>query len=85
MKKGSRIINCARGGTVNEEALANAIKEGHIAGAAFDVYENEPPEEGNPLVGLKQFIGVPHLGASTAEGQARAGSEVARIVIEFTR
>lgn len=83
MKKGVRIVNCARGGTIDEEALAGAIKEGHVSGAAFDVYENEPPEKNNPLIALEQFIGVPHLGASTAEGQARAGQEVARIVIEY--
>jgi D-3-phosphoglycerate dehydrogenase len=85
MKRGTRIINCARGGTIDETALATAIKEGHIAGAAFDVYESEPPGKENPLVELEQFIGVPHLGASTAEGQARAGAEVAKIVIQFTK
>lgn len=83
MKRGARIINCARGGTIDEEALANAIKKGHIAGAAFDVFEKEPPDTNNPLLKLEQFICVPHLGASTAEGQARAGAEVARIVLEF--
>lgn len=83
MKKGARIINCARGGTIDEEALASALASGHIAGAAFDVFEKEPPEAGNPLLRLENFICVPHLGASTAEGQARAGAEVARIVIEW--
>ena len=83
MKKGAKIINCARGGTIDEEALANAIKEGHISGAAFDVFEIEPPDGNNPLIGLEAFIGVPHLGASTAEGQARAGLDVANIVIDF--
>lgn len=85
MKKGARLINCARGGTVDEDALANAIKEGHIAGAAFDVFEKEPPEADNALLSLEQFICVPHLGASTAEGQARAGAEVANIVINFSK
>ena len=78
-------MNCARGGTIDEEALANAIKEGHIAGAAFDVFEKEPPEQTNPLFELDAFIGVPHLGASTAEGQARAGAEVAEIIVNFSR
>jgi len=85
MKKGARIVNCARGGTIDEEALASAIKEGHIAGAAFDVFEKEPPETSNPLFELDAFIGVPHLGASTKEGQARAGTEVASIIVNFSK
>jgi len=85
MKKGAKVINCARGGTIDEEALANAIKEGHISGAALDVFEKEPPDANNPLLGLEEFICVPHLGASTKEGQARAGAEVAKIVIEFCK
>lgn len=85
MKKGVRIVNCARGGTIDETALATAIKEGQVAGAALDVFEKEPPEKDNPLIALEQFVGAPHLGASTAEGQARAGDEVADIVIEFAR
>lgn len=85
MKKGVRIINCARGGLVDEKALAEAIESGHVAGAAFDVFENEPPGPANPLLALENFICVPHLGAYTAEGQARVGAEVARIVIEFVR
>jgi D-3-phosphoglycerate dehydrogenase len=83
MKKGVRIINTARGCLVNEPALAEAVKSGHVAGAAFDVYEKEPPQKDNPLFGLPQVICVPHLGASTVEGQLRAGSEVARIISEF--
>lgn len=85
MKKGVRIVNCSRGGTVDEQALANAIKEGYVAGAAFDVFEKEPIEETNPLIGLDAFIGAPHLGAAAAEGQARAGDGVANIAIEFSR
>lgn len=85
MKKGVRIINCARGGIVDENAVASAIKAGHVAGAAFDVFEKEPPEAENPLLALEQFISVPHLGASTAEGQARAEDEVAKIVIEYCK
>lgn len=83
MKKGVSLINTARGCLINETALAEAVKSGHVAGAAFDVFEKEPPPKDNPLFNLPQVICVPHLGASTAEGQLRAGSEVSRIVREF--
>lgn len=85
MKQGVRIINCSRGGIVDEEALAAAIKTGQVAGAAFDVFEKEPPDRDNPLLKLDSFICSPHIGAYTAEGQARASEEAARIVIEFVR
>ncbi|MBI2345741.1 MAG: aminotransferase class V-fold PLP-dependent enzyme [Deltaproteobacteria bacterium] len=83
MKRGARIINTARGGLIDEPALAEAIREGHIAGAALDVYATEPPGTDNPLMQLPQVITVPHLGGSTAEGQHRAGLEVARLIMEF--
>ncbi|PIR20428.1 MAG: 3-phosphoglycerate dehydrogenase [Deltaproteobacteria bacterium CG11_big_fil_rev_8_21_14_0_20_47_16] len=83
MKKGARIINTARGGLIDEQALADAIKSGQIGGAAIDVFAKEPTEKDNPLFNLPQCICVPHLGASTAEGQLRAGAEVARIIREF--
>ena len=63
-KKGVRIINCARGGLVDEAALADAIKSGHVAGAGFDVFEVEPATE-SPLFGLPNVVVTPHLGAST--------------------
>lgn len=85
MKKGVRIVNTARGGLIDEAALAEAVKSGHVAGAAFDVFEQEPPAKDNPLFACPQVICVPHLGASTAEGQTRAGSEVARIICEFQK
>ena len=68
MKKGAKIINCARGGLVNEKDLANFIKKGHISGAAFDVFSIEPAKN-NPLFGLDEVIVTPHLGASTEEAQ----------------
>jgi D-3-phosphoglycerate dehydrogenase len=83
MKKGVRVINTARGGLIDEAALIKAIQSGQVAGAAFDVYEKEPPAKDLPLFSVPQIICVPHLGASTAEGQLRAGSEVARIIREF--
>ncbi|HSB28736.1 MAG TPA: phosphoglycerate dehydrogenase [Pyrinomonadaceae bacterium] len=69
MKPGARIINCARGGLVDEEALFEAIKNGVIAGAALDVFSQEPPPAGSPLLELDQVIVTPHLGASTTEAQ----------------
>src|SRR5258707_11010365 len=67
-KPGVRIINCARGGLVDEAALADAIKTGHVAGAALDVFENEPAES-SPLFDLENVVCTPHLGAATAEAQ----------------
>ncbi|MFP4321071.1 MAG: hydroxyacid dehydrogenase [Anaerolineales bacterium] len=69
MKNGVRIINVARGSLINETDLAEAIKAGKVAGAALDVYSQEPPPEDNPLVGLDGVVHTPHLGASTHEAQ----------------
>ncbi len=77
MKKGARIINCARGGLVDEEALYDAIKNGSIAGAAIDVFAQEPPPPDHPLLGLDQVIATPHLGASTTEAQEGVAFTVA--------
>lgn len=81
MKDNVRIINCARGGIIDEEALADAIESGKIAGAALDVYENEPPE-GQRIVALPQVITTPHLGASTVEAQQNVAVSVAKQCIE---
>jgi len=75
-KKGVRIINCARGGLVDEEALAELIKSGHVAGAAFDVFSVEPATE-NPLFGLPGVVCTPHLGAATTEAQENVALQVA--------
>jgi D-3-phosphoglycerate dehydrogenase len=75
-KKGVRIINCARGGLVDEEALAELIKSGHVAGAAFDVFAQEPATE-NPLFNLPNVVCTPHLGASTTEAQENVALQVA--------
>ena len=77
MKDGVRIINCARGGIVDEKALFDAIKGGKVAGAALDVFETEPPLE-SPLLALDQVIVTPHLGASTVEAQQNVAISVAR-------
>jgi D-3-phosphoglycerate dehydrogenase len=75
-KKGVRIINCARGGLVDEAALAELIKSGHVAGAAFDVFSEEPAKE-NPLFNLPNVVCTPHLGASTTEAQENVALQVA--------
>ncbi|MCA0870609.1 phosphoglycerate dehydrogenase [Seohaeicola saemankumensis] len=75
-KKGVRIINCARGGLVDEEALAELLKSGHVAGAAFDVFSEEPAKE-NVLFGLPNVVCTPHLGAATSEAQENVALQVA--------
>ncbi|MCX5709546.1 MAG: phosphoglycerate dehydrogenase [Candidatus Omnitrophica bacterium] len=80
MKKGVRMINCARGGIINEEALAKAIKEGKVAGAAMDVFEQEPLSPESELIKFDNVITTPHLGASTEEAQVNVSIEVAEIV-----
>lgn len=83
MKKGVRILNCARGGIVNEADLFEALKSGQVGAAALDVYEVEPPPANFPLRDLPQVIMTPHLGASTAEAQENVGIEVAEAIIDF--
>lgn len=82
MKKGARIINCARGGLIDEAALYDALKSGHLAGAALDVYEHEPPKD-SPLLKLDNIVFTPHLGASTYEAQVAVSVEIARQTITF--
>lgn len=83
MKKGARIINCARGGLVDEDALYEAISNGSIAGAALDVFVQEPPSAEHPLLKLDQVIVTPHLGASTAEAQEGVALTVAEQMRDF--
>ncbi|GBD96946.1 MAG TPA: phosphoglycerate dehydrogenase [Nitrospirae bacterium] len=82
MKKGVRIINAARGGVIDEEALYKALKSGRVAAAALDVFEKEPPE-GSPLLELDNFICTPHLGASTADAQENVAVAVANQIVEY--
>ena len=81
MKTSAYIINCARGGVVDEKALYNALKENKIAGAALDVYEEEPAKN-NPLFELDNAVFTPHIGASTKEGQIRAGTICAEQILK---
>ncbi|MCG6207025.1 phosphoglycerate dehydrogenase [Rhodopseudomonas sp. HC1] len=82
MKKGVRIINCARGGLVDEAALAEALKSGQVAGAAFDVFSEEPATS-NVLFGLPNVICTPHLGASTTEAQENVALQVAEQMSDY--
>jgi D-3-phosphoglycerate dehydrogenase len=84
MKDGVRIINCARGGIINEDALYEALTNGKVAAAALDVFVEEPPTDWK-LLKLDNVIGSPHIGAATKEGQGRVGAEVAQIVIDFAK
>jgi D-3-phosphoglycerate dehydrogenase len=81
-KKGVRIVNCARGGLVDEAALAELLKSGHIAGAAFDVFQQEPATE-NPLFNLPNVVATPHLGASTTEAQENVALQVAEQMSDY--
>lgn len=85
MKDRVYIVNCGRGGTLDEAALHDAIVAGKVAGAALDVFEDEKEERGRRLMALPQVIGSPHIGAGTSEAKARVGEEVAQIAIEFAR
>jgi D-3-phosphoglycerate dehydrogenase len=84
MKKGVRIINCARGELVVDAALAAALKSGHVAGAALDVFAEEPPKE-LPYAGLDNLILTPHIGGSTAEAQEAVGVQIAMQVREYLK
>jgi D-3-phosphoglycerate dehydrogenase len=90
MKDGVRIVDCARGGVIDEDALYDALVSGKVAGAALDVFVDEKVSPGNPKLfqlkdknGFNLVIGSPHVGASTVEGQDRVGGEVADILIQF--
>lgn len=82
MKPGALLVNCARGGLVDEAALLEAVDSGHLGGAALDVFESEPPEDLR-LVQHPRIVGTPHLGASTREAQERVGTEISEKVRDF--
>ncbi|MCX7805203.1 MAG: phosphoglycerate dehydrogenase [Planctomycetota bacterium] len=83
MKKTARIVNCARGGIIVEKDLAAALAGGRIAGAALDVFEEEPLPADSPLTALPNVVLTPHLGASTEEAQERVSEEIARQFVDF--
>ena len=82
MRDGVRILNCARGGIINEHDLYESLKSGKVAGAAFDVFETEPNTE-SPLLELDNFIATPHLGASTVEAQRKVSEDICRQVSDY--
>jgi len=82
MKPGARIINAARGSLIDEQALAQAIRDGKVGGAGLDVYSEEPPKPGNPLIGLPNVIDTPHLGASTYEAQDAVAVQIVEQVLD---
>ncbi len=84
MKKSARLINCARGGLIDEAALYDALKSGEIAGAALDVFEQEPPKD-SPLFELDNIVFTPHLGASTREAQVAVSVEIARQAVTYLK
>ena len=84
MKKGLRLVNCARGELIDESAMAAAIKAGHIAGVAVDVFCEEPPKH-SPLIGLPQVIATPHIAGSTNEAQDAVGVQIAQQVKEYLK
>ncbi|TDQ41570.1 phosphoglycerate dehydrogenase [Aureibacillus halotolerans] len=81
-KKGVFLVNCARGGIIDESALANYLDKGHVAGVALDVFEVEPPEA-HPLLAYEQVIATPHIAASTKEAQLNVATQVAEEVLHF--
>jgi D-3-phosphoglycerate dehydrogenase / 2-oxoglutarate reductase len=82
MKKGVRVVNCARGGLVDEATLHDALKRGHVAGAAFDVFVTEPATE-NPLFSVPNVVCTPHLGASTSEAQENVALQIAEQMSDY--
>ncbi|EFM09810.1 D-3-phosphoglycerate dehydrogenase [Paenibacillus curdlanolyticus YK9] len=85
MKKGMRIVNCARGGIIDEQALVEAVDQGIVAGAAFDVFEVEPPAADHPFLTHPKIIVTPHLGASTVEAQENVAIDVSEQVLHILR
>lgn len=85
MKKGVRLVNVARGGIIDEDALAEALKSGQVAAAALDVFEKEPLPSDSPLLGLDNIVVTPHLGASTVEAQINVAVDVVEQIIEVLK
>jgi D-3-phosphoglycerate dehydrogenase len=85
LPKGARLLNVARGGVVNEQALVDALTTGHLAGAGFDVFETEPPPPDHPLLKAPNAVLTPHLGASTFEAQEAVAVEAANLLVDYLK
>jgi D-3-phosphoglycerate dehydrogenase len=83
LPQGARVLNCARGGIINEPALIEALQSGHLAGAALDVFVQEPPPADSPFLKMPNVVLTPHLGASTVEAQTSVAREAAQLMIDF--
>ena len=83
LPKGARVLNCARGGIINEKALADALSSGHLAGAALDVFVQEPPPADLALLKMPNVVVTPHLGASTVEAQVSVAREAAQLISDY--
>lgn len=79
---GNHIVNCARGGIVDEDAVLDALTSGSLTSAALDVFEHEPVDPHHPLLQMEHFHGTPHIGASTVEAQGRVGLDIATNVMD---
>jgi phosphoglycerate dehydrogenase-like enzyme len=82
LKCGNHIVNCARGGIVDEEGLLQALNDGIISSAALDVFENEPVSPDSELLQHPDFHGTPHVGAATVEAQSRVGIDIAKNIMD---
>ncbi len=83
MKRGALLVNCARGGIVDEQALAESLRAGHLGGVALDVFEQEPPAKDHPLFAFDNVVVAPHLGASTEEAQANVAVAIAEQMVDY--
>lgn len=83
MRHGVRLINCARGGLIDEDAAVQALRDGKLSGLALDVYAQEPPQPDSPLLADERVIHIPHLGASTLEAQEKVAEEIVNVLADF--